>query len=160
MKRPRYDAGYFGIGIENVKTPSNVGTLWRSGYAFGAGFMCTLGTRYTPQASDTTKTWLHLPLWQFDDVESLRSFLPRECLLVGVELSPESTPLEGFNHPSRCIYLLGPEDGSLSKSAQDLCHHIVQIDSKTCLNVATAGSIVMYDRKTKETKLQVSKCLP
>ena len=30
------EAGYFGIGIENGKTPENLGVLWRSAQNLGA----------------------------------------------------------------------------------------------------------------------------
>jgi tRNA (guanosine-2'-O-)-methyltransferase len=42
--------GYYGIGIENVKTAENVGTLWRSAYILGASFIFTIGKRYKKQA--------------------------------------------------------------------------------------------------------------
>ena len=38
--------GYFGIGIENIKTEANIGTLMRSSYAMGASFVFTIGRRY------------------------------------------------------------------------------------------------------------------
>lgn len=44
-------------------------------------------------------------------------------------------------NPRRAVYLLGPEDGSIS--------FLVQIPSTYCLNVATAGAVVMYDRAAK-----------
>jgi hypothetical protein len=33
--------GYFGIGIYHGKTEENIGTLWRSAYAYGADFVFT-----------------------------------------------------------------------------------------------------------------------
>lgn len=141
--------GYFGIGIERSKYEVNVGSLWRSAYSFGADFIFTLGKRYEHQPSDTTKAWRHVPYFEFRTVEDLQNHIPYSCPIVGVEIDDKATALEVFTHPMRAIYLLGPEDGSLSKKAIEACHYLVQFDSKHCVNVAVAGSIVMYDRQQK-----------
>ena len=37
--------GYFGIGIINPKSKTNVGSLWRSANILGASFIFTIGKR-------------------------------------------------------------------------------------------------------------------
>ena len=142
--------GYFGIGVERSKTEANIGTLWRSAFSLGASFIFTIGRRYPRQASDTTQSWRHIPLLEFVDLDDFLSHRPQDAELVGVELCPEARPLETFRHPERAVYLLGPEDGSLSPSALGACQHVVQFDSRFCLNVAAAGTVVMYNRQTKQ----------
>ena len=34
---------YFGIGIQNGKTPENLGVLWRTAQNMGASFIFTIG---------------------------------------------------------------------------------------------------------------------
>jgi tRNA G18 (ribose-2'-O)-methylase SpoU len=58
-------------------------------------------------------------------------------------------PLEKFKHPERCIYLLGAEDHGIPPEIMDKCNGSVQLLGDYCMNVATAGSIVMYDRAVK-----------
>jgi tRNA G18 (ribose-2'-O)-methylase SpoU len=145
----RIGRGYFGIGIERGKDKANIGTLWRSAYSLGASFIFTIGRRYPKQATDTSQAWRHIPLLEFKDVDDFNEHRPFDCQLIGVELHPASVPLEAFKHPQRAVYLLGPEDGSLSPQAASLCQSIVQFKSTYCLNVASAGTIVMYDRQTK-----------
>ena len=70
-------------------------------------------------------------------------------MLVGVELDAKAVPLETFEHPRRCVYLLGAEDNGLSKKAIESSHHLVKFDTPLSLNVSVAGSIVMYDRRAK-----------
>ena len=48
--------------------------------------------------------------------------------------------------PMAAAYLLGPERGSLSPEAQARCDLVVKIPTRFCVNVGTAGAIVMYDR--------------
>ena len=75
--------------------------------------------------------------------------MPYDCPVVAVELSDNSIPLEGYVHPERCIYLLGAEDHGLPESILIRCRDTVQLIGDYCMNVATAGSIVMYDRAVK-----------
>lgn len=142
--------GYFGIGVERSKTEANVGTLWRSAFSLGASFIFTIGRRYPPQATDTTQSWRHIPLLEYADVDDFHEHIPYDCQVVGVERMDIARRLETFVHPHRAIYLLGPEDGSLSKAALELCQSVVQFDSNYCLNVAAAGTVVMYDRSAKQ----------
>jgi tRNA G18 (ribose-2'-O)-methylase SpoU len=142
--------GYFGIGIEHTKTEINVGTLWRTANNFGASFVFTIGKRYKKQSSDTPKTWKQIPLYHYDSLEELNT--PYDCMLVGIELIETSINIISYNHPERAIYLLGAEDNGLSKEAIKKCQHIIEIPSNNCLNVATAGAIVMYDRVAKSYK--------
>lgn len=143
--------GYFGIGIENAKTEFNVGTLWRTAQSLGASYIFTVGRRYSRQASDTTDASKHIPLYHFASFDAFYAHIPYNCMLVGIEITPLARPIDYFTHPERAVYLLGAEDHGLSKRAMSKCHAIVTIPGKYCLNVAVAGSIVMYDRLSKET---------
>lgn len=143
--------GYFGIGIDNGKTPVNLGTLWRSAHILGADFIYTIGARYKMQSSDTTKAWRTIPLFNYETFEDFYKHMPKDCLLVGVELDPKAIMVNQFVHPERCIYLLGAEDNGLSQKVIDKCHAIVQLPGDYCMNVAVAGSLIMYDRNLKGT---------
>jgi tRNA G18 (ribose-2'-O)-methylase SpoU len=138
--------GYFGIGIEGSKTPVNVGTLWRSAGILGASFIFTVGHRYPKQASDTIKAWRHIPLWTFADLDDLAAHVPMDCELIGVELDDRARLLRDFKHPERACYLLGAEDHGLSAAALHRCKRVVRLPGDYSLNVAVAGSIVVYDR--------------
>lgn len=140
---------HFGIGIERGKTPANYGTLWRSAVNFGADYIFTVGCRYPKQASDTVNAWKQVPAFEYEDTQDFLNHRPFDVPLIGIELTDDAKPLSSFVHPLQAIYLLGPEDGNLSKQVQVACQAIVKIDSTFCLNVAVAGAIVMYDRQMK-----------
>ena len=137
---------FFGIGIEHGKAAVNLGTLWRSAHIFDAAFIFTIGKRYTYQSSDVKKSWKSIPLLEFRDFDDFYAKLPRECQLVGIEITERAKALENFCPPEQAVYLLGAEDHGLSSRALEKCHMLVQIPGNDCLNVAVAGSIVMYDR--------------
>lgn len=142
--------GFFAIGIEHGKTRANLGTLWRSANLLGAHYIFTVNSRYAPQSSDTEKTWRHMPLLHFSSVDALVESLPRSTPLVGIELDARACPIKRFIHPERACYLLGAEDHGLSRAALDRCHVLVQLPGERSMNVAVAGSIVMFDRMMKE----------
>src|SRR5690606_9934183 len=139
--------GYFAIGAEGISKAMNVGALVRTTHAFGGSFFFTIAAPYNRREaalSDTSKGAQSLPVFDFPDVRSLR--LPRDCVLVGVELTPDAVDLPSFRHPRAAAYVLGPERGSLSPELTALCDHVVKIPTRFCVNVGLAGAIVMYDR--------------
>ncbi|MEQ8355001.1 MAG: RNA methyltransferase [Kiloniellaceae bacterium] len=139
--------GYFAIGAERISKPMNLGSLVRSAHAFGASFFFTIEAAFNAQEvklSDTSDAAKHLPLYTFASLEEMT--LPRGCSLVGVELVEDAVDLPSFFHPQAAAYVLGPERGSLSPQMQERCDHLVKIPTRFCVNVGTAGAIVMYDR--------------
>jgi tRNA G18 (ribose-2'-O)-methylase SpoU len=139
--------GYCGIGIVGGKNSANVGTLWRSAANMGAALIFTVGRRFPQQASDTIKAWRHVPYFEVDAIDELP--IPKGCVLVGVEQTENAEPLPTFVHPERAIYILGAEDNGLPRRVLERCHRVIEIPSSRCLNVAVAGSIVLYDRNAK-----------
>ena len=139
--------GYFAIGVEGISKPMNLGNLLRSAHAFGASFFFTIAPAFQAREvklSDTSDAAKHLPLYTYASLDELT--LPRGCALVGVELTPEADELPSFRHPAATAYVLGPERGSLSPALIERCDFVVQIPTKFCVNLGTAGAIVMYDR--------------
>ena len=138
--------GYFGIGAEGISKPMNFGNLARTAYGFGASFVFTVspGRRVETPDSDTPNSQNHMPWYSYKTVGEMQ--FPQGCRLVGIELTDEAINLPSFRHPTSAAYVLGPENGSLSPEIMDKCEFIVKIPTRFCLNVATAGAIIMYDR--------------
>ena len=141
--------GFFGIGIYNNKEQVNLGTLWRSAYIMGASFIFTVGDRYKKQTQDVVNAWQKIPLYNYHDIDDLIAHLPYDTRLVGVELDQKSVMIGEYQHPHRCVYLLGNEQSGLPREAIDKCHNLIQLPGDYSLNVAVAGSIVLYDRLAK-----------
>ncbi len=139
--------GYFGIGAEDISKPMNLGALMRTAHAFGASFFFTINAHPKVRdayASDTSRSFDHMPYYPWDSVEELR--LPKGCALVGVELTDDAVELPRFQHPQAAAYVLGRERGSLSPEILARCAHVAKIPTKFCINVGLAGALVMYDR--------------
>jgi len=139
--------GYFGIGIEGVHKPMNLGALLRSAHAFGAAFAFTVAESYERNEgnlADTSDAAGTLPFYEYPDVASF--WLPQGCQLVGVEIVDDAIELPSFRHPVNAAYVLGPERGGLSEAILKRCAHVVKIPTRFSINLSLAGSLVMYDR--------------
>lgn len=139
--------GYFGIGVEGINKPYNVGNVFRTAHAFDASFVFTVAATYERSRgglTDTSDAPGQMPFFEFPTLDAMT--LPQGCTLVGVELDDDAIELPSFRHPVQAAYVLGPERGSLSPGLVARCEHIIRIPTRFSLNVGMAGVIVMYDR--------------
>lgn len=139
--------GYFGIGVEGLSKPMNLGNLLRTTHAFGGSFFFTVAPEMAirkVQKADTSHAAESVPTYIFDSVAGI--MLPRGCRMIGIELTEDAVDLPSFHHPKAAAYVLGPERGSLSADLQARCDQVVKIPMKFCVNVGIAGALVMYDR--------------
>ncbi|BDD07055.1 RNA methyltransferase [Aureibacter tunicatorum] len=143
------DERYFGIGIFRPKTKENLGSLWRTAHILGASFIFVIDAKYKKQNSDVLKVWSKIPLFQYETVEAFLQTVPYSCKIVGVEIDDNAIPIGEYEHPDRAVYLLGAEDNGLTKELKKKCQDIVVLPGDYSLNVAVAGSIVLYDRVNK-----------
>ena len=144
--------GYFGIGVECMKSEVNYGTLFRTANIYGASFLFLIGKRFKRQSSDTMRSERHIPLYEYLTISDFYDHRPWNCPLIGIEMCEMATPLSKFIHPAQACYLLGAEDYGLTKEAIKYCQQLIVLPGERSLNVSVAGSIVLYDRITKGQK--------
>ena len=149
------EAGFFAVGVYNSKSAENVGTLWRSAFQLGASYIFTIGARSGTgwdKMADTYRSWRHIPAFRFKDWGSFCAAAPYSAVWVAIEMG--GTPLAEFEHPHNAVYILGSEDAGLPPSILSACHEVVSIPSErySSYNVASAGSIVLYDRLAKKER--------
>lgn len=149
LKQQYESDGFFGIGVFNSGDEQNIGTLWRTAYILGASFIFTINHRYKKQSSDVTKAWSKIPLYHYKDFEDFRSSIPYAASIVAVEMVDSAEPLAEFKHPERSVYLLGNEASGIPPVLLEQCHACIYLPGAYSLNVAVAGSLVIYDRVTK-----------
>ena len=147
-KKPRqdYGKGFCGIGVYMPKTKENMGTLIRSAKMFNADFVFMIGERYVSQHS-AVKLDSKIPIFYFKDFKTFCECMPPIEKFTCIELTDGSKKLSEYKHKEKGIYILGSEDGGLPKEIleSERCEFI-EIEGNSSLNVAVAGSIVLYHR--------------
>ena len=143
------DKGYFGIGCIGMKTSMNYGSLFRTAQVFNTDFIFLIASRFKMQSSDTMKSFRHMPLFQYDSFKDFNDHRPFGCKLIGIEMTENAIPIKDYNHPKQACYLLGSEDNGLTNEAINHCQDILILPGERSLNVAVAGSLVLFDRIQK-----------
>lgn len=139
--------GYFGVGVEGVSKPMNLGAVLRTAHAFGASFAFTIGATAKAREvfrADTARSIRSVPYYGWDDLDEM--VLPHGCRLIGVELDARAVDLPTFRHPRNAAYVLGRERGSLSEALVERCDFVVRIPTRFCVNLSVAAAITLYDR--------------
>ncbi|WP_019529399.1 RNA methyltransferase [Dasania marina] len=140
---------YACIGLQNPKSPENVGSVMRAAGCYGVNSVFYTGRRYDvakPFYTDTQNAYQKLPLI---GVEDLASVVPLGCVPIAVELVAGAKPLPSYKHPPRAFYIFGPEDGSLSKAVTDFCSETIYVPTDGCMNLAATVNVILYDRLAK-----------
>jgi len=141
--------GYFGIGVFNYKHDVNIAGLYRTAWNMDCSFLYTIGRKYHYTAADTPNSTATIPYYHYISFEEFLQNRPNDCILIGVEQHKKAKFLPDFYHPLKACYLLGNETAGLPEKVLEKMDRLVQIESRKCLNLHVAGSIVLYDRVAK-----------
>ena len=137
---------YACIGLDNPKTPANIGEVLRAAYVYSAAMVAIKGMRYRKTSTDTPKGSRHLPLLH---VEDLKSVIPYDCVPVAVDLIEGAIPLYEYKHPKRAFYIFGAEDATLGERVLSWCRDVVYIPTRRCMNLAATTNVILYDLMAK-----------
>lgn len=151
------------VMLDRPKTPANVGTVFRSALALGARTVILCAPRWPLDRAplddlktDPSNAYRHLDVRLVDTLEAGLALAPAHDVVVVERGLNTPTFLDAFTHPERCVYIFGPEDSGVAvrsippmrpyvpveiRGARALAHPL-----QGCLNLATAVSIVLYDR--------------
>ena len=134
------------VYLEDLRSPFNVGSIFRTAEAFGAQRIFLSPRTPTPTHPRASKAAMHaersLP-WEVLELESLRGSEGLFALELG------GTPLDRFRFPAQGTVLVGSEELGLSPEAITMADSalgrvsIPLIGAKRSLNVAVAFGILM-----------------
>ncbi|MFV2072453.1 MAG: TrmH family RNA methyltransferase [Thermoanaerobaculales bacterium] len=153
-RREEYRRGLRPLAIAawNITKEHNVGSLVRTAHAVAAAEMILVGERdWNVEAARTAE--LYTEIVEISDLETFRNHLAaREWNLVAIELDDCAVNLFAAEYPPRPCFLLGAELGGIPAvlvAEADLVVRIPQWGLVPSLNLAVAGSIVVYDYLAK-----------
>jgi tRNA G18 (ribose-2'-O)-methylase SpoU len=139
----------FAIAAWEISKEHNVGTLVRTAHAAAAEEVILLGEReWNVEAARTADLYTNIVQLPADPGAFRAHLEKRRWNPVAVELTEESTNLFDAHYPDRPCFILGAELGGVPPELLVDAELIVQIPQwglVPCLNLAVAGSIVVYD---------------
>lgn len=135
------------IAIENFENDSNIGTVVRTANAFAVDTVHIVGRkRWNRRGAMVTDRYQHL--MHHPDTESVTDYArEHELMVVAVDNTPGSVPLETARLPERCLLLFGQEGPGVTAQAQDaaaLTVSIAQFGSTRSINAGVAAGIAMH----------------
>ncbi|MFJ3958192.1 TrmH family RNA methyltransferase [Arthrobacter sp. NPDC090010] len=137
----------FHVAIENWQHDLNIGTVVRTANAFLAKEVHIIGRRrWNRRGAMVTDKYQHVR--HHPTVEDFVAWAQGEGLtILGVDIFPDSTPLETYELPKNCVLVFGQEGPGLSEevhAAAAATLSIEQFGSTRSINAASAAAIAMH----------------
>jgi tRNA G18 (ribose-2'-O)-methylase SpoU len=139
----------FAIAAWEITKEHNVGSLVRTAHAVAASEVILVGGRdWNVEAACTAELFTDIVQLPADPAALFEHLDRRRFTLVSVEIAAGSVSLFDACYPERPCFLLGAERGGLPAellAASELVVEIPQWGLVPSLNLAVAGSLVVYD---------------
>lgn len=137
----------FHVAIENWQHDFNIGTVVRTANAFMAKEVHIIGRRrWNRRGAMVTDRYQHVR--HHPTVKDFVAWAESEGLpVLGVDLFPDSRPLETYELPKRCVLVFGQEGPGLSEEVREAALDtlsIAQFGSTRSINAGTAAGIAMH----------------
>ncbi|OZD72670.1 RNA methyltransferase [Rhodococcus sp. 05-340-1] len=135
------------VAIENFTNDANIGTVVRTANAFAAQAVHIVGRRrWNRRGAMVTDRYQHIH--HHDSVEALMAFAEEKGLVVvAVDNTPGSVPIETAELPLHCLLLFGQEGPGVTDSAREsasMTVSIAQFGSTRSINAGVAAGIAMH----------------
>jgi TrmH family RNA methyltransferase len=131
--------------LEDLRSPFNIGSVFRTADAFGLEELIlspSCADPLHPRALRSAMGAIELVPWRRAPLESLAGSIP----IFALELGGEA--IEGFPFPEKGIVIVGSEELGISREARGFCDlgtvSIPMSGAKASLNVAVAFGILMH----------------
>ena len=137
----------FHIAIENWQHDMNIGTVVRTANAFLAKEVHIIGRRrWNRRGAMVTDRYQHVR--HHATVEDFVAWAQGEGLaVIGIDIFPDSVPLETYELPRDCVLVFGQEGPGLTPEVHEAAVatlSIEQFGSTRSINAASAAAIAMH----------------
>jgi 23S rRNA (guanosine2251-2'-O)-methyltransferase len=145
----------FVIVLDNVRSQSNVGSVFRSADAFLTESIYLCGITATPPHPDIRKTALGATesvMWKYfkKTSEAINELRSRGYRIVGIEQAEGATDLRNFmvNKNTRYALVFGHEVNGVDQEVLNDCDFVIEIPqfgTKHSFNIAVSVGIVLWE---------------
>jgi len=151
----RSEKSPFIIVLDNVRSQSNVGSVFRTADAFLTEAIYLCGITATPPHREIAKTalgatesvsWKYFP----QTIEAIAELRARGYRLVGIEQAAGSTELQNMkiSKDEKYALIFGHEVNGVSQEVLDqcdICVEIPQFGTKHSFNISVSAGIVLWE---------------
>jgi 23S rRNA (guanosine2251-2'-O)-methyltransferase len=151
------------IILDNVRSQSNVGSIFRTADAFLAEALCLCGITAVPPHREIQKTALGATesvAWKYysDTADAVNEYRSSGYTIIGVEQAEGSVELQDMNFRKEEKYALifGHEVNGVAQNIVNMCDTCVEIPqfgTKHSFNIAISVGIVLWDINTKKNRV-------
>jgi 23S rRNA (guanosine2251-2'-O)-methyltransferase len=143
------------VVLDNIRSGHNVGSVFRTADAFRVEKIYGCGHTCMPPHPEIYKTALGaedtIPYEYNNDILTcLKELKAKDFILIGIEQTDSSTPLQNFSFHKNKHYaiVLGNEVNGVQVEALELCDHVLEIPqegTKHSLNISVAAGVVLWE---------------
>lgn len=137
----------FHVAVENWQHDFNIGTVVRNANAFLAAEIHIIGKRrWNRRGAMVTDRYQHVRHHRTTDAFALWAEA-QQLPVIGIDILPDSTPIETTALPERCVLVFGQEGPGLSDAMREACDtvcSIAQFGSTRSINAGVASGIAMH----------------
>ncbi len=138
--------------LDNLRSPMNVGTIFRSADGFGTGEIFLTGITPCPPNNKVSRTALgaeeFVPYRYFEKTEdAIAEAKKLNYKIIALEVVEPSKNLSELEDVKNCAFIFGNEEFGITSSILELCDEVVRlplVGKKNSLNVGNVFSIVSY----------------
>lgn len=135
------------VAIENFGNDANIGAVVRTANAFAVHTVHIVGRRrWNRRGAMVTDRYQHVR--HHPTTEAFVAWARDEQLpVIGVDILPDSAPIETTVLPERCVLVFGQEGPGLSDAIREACDavcSIAQFGSTRSINAGVASGIAMH----------------
>jgi 23S rRNA (guanosine2251-2'-O)-methyltransferase len=149
----------FVIVLDNVRSQSNVGSVFRTADAFLVEKILLCGITSTPPHPDISKTALgateSVP-WDYiqHTTEAILNLKQKGYLIIGIEQVEQSCKLQNFipEKTNKYALIFGHEINGVAQEVIDMCDYCIEIPqfgTKHSFNIAVSTGIVLWELNKK-----------
>ncbi len=156
----------FVIILDNVRSQSNVGSIFRTADAFLAEAICLCGITAVPPHREIQKTALGATEsveWKYykHTADALNEYREKGYVIVGIEQTEGSVELQDmvFNVKDKYALIFGHEINGVDQDVLNQCDkwvEIPQFGTKHSFNIAISVGIVLWQINSKKSRAAVN----
>jgi 23S rRNA (guanosine2251-2'-O)-methyltransferase len=153
------DKAPFVVVLDNVRSQSNVGSVFRTADAFLIEMILLCGITATPPNPDIRKTALGATesvTWKYyqETTEAVVELKRQGYIIIGVEQVEKSYELQDFvpEKDKKYALVFGHEINGVSQNVINMCDYCIEIPqfgTKHSFNIAVSAGIVLWELKNK-----------